>query len=117
MNDQQFICEKFNSPFVKCNDEKKIGIAIGSMKNQPIRGKRYLQMDGTEGWFIWGGENSKEDDFFQSIHVAHINKLFPNIKKYLALAPGFTFIIDAEGYEDVWFNYEQSKKTSDEFPS
>lgn len=114
MSDQEAICKKYNSPIVKCNSIKKIGVAISSLMNQPIRGKRYLPMEGTEGWFIWGGDNNNNDDFFQPIHVSYLQELFPMVSKYLALAPGFSFIIDEAGYEDVWFDEEQSKRMHDD---
>ena len=110
MKNQIAICEKFDSPIEMPQGNKKIGIAISSMNQQPIRGRRYLPTVDTEGWYIWGGEFSSEDDFFQPLHSSHVADMFPSIEKYLALSPGFSFVIDNAGYEDVWFDDEQSKK-------
>ena len=84
------------------------------MQIEPIYGTRYAPMEGTEGWFIWGGENTGHADFFQALHVTHIKTMFPQIEKYLSLAPGYSFIIDAGGYEDVWFTPAQSQQHSAE---
>lgn len=43
------------------------------------------------------------DDFFQAIHVEHIESWCPEVIKYLALPPGWRFLI-ADGYVDVWFD-------------
>lgn len=55
------------------------------------------------GWFIWAGkELSKDPDFFQSIHVEHLADRCPIVLPYLGLAPGWRFLVTADGYEDVW---------------
>lgn len=110
MNEQFNICKKYNSHIVNCHPFRKIGIAVETMKNEPIRGRRYLPQGDTEGWYIWGGEFSEAEDFFQPIHIEHVQTLFPMIWNYLSLAPGFSFIIDKDGYEDVWFSQDQSTK-------
>jgi hypothetical protein len=63
-----------------------------------------LPVRGTSGWYIWAGDElSLEDDFFEPIHQVHFSELFPNLVKYLALAPGWRFQI-APNYEDVWYD-------------
>ena len=47
------------------------------------------------------GEFSEAEDFYKPIHAQHLSKYLPMVEKYLALAPGYRFIIDADGYEDV----------------
>ncbi|WP_455685330.1 immunity protein Imm33 domain-containing protein [Variovorax paradoxus] len=42
------------------------------------------------------------------MHVEHISEILPIAQKYLALAPGFKFIIDENGYEDVWYEPESN---------
>lgn len=101
---------EYDSAIVECDDKKKIGVAISSLKIQPIRGRRYLPQGDTEGWFIWGGEYSDHVDFYSPVHVGHVIDIVPIIVPYLALEPGFSFIIDFQGYEDVWYSEQQSKK-------
>ena len=36
--------------------------------------------------------------------MEHLSEHLPEILRYLSLPPGFRFLIDNEGYEDVWFD-------------
>jgi hypothetical protein len=45
---------------------------------------------------------SQKDDFFKPLHVSHIPEWAPLVLKYLGLPPGYRFLIDEKGYEDVW---------------
>lgn len=70
----------------------------------PINGLRHPPQGDTAGWYIWAGEElHKEPDFFKPLHIFHINEWCPQIQKYLALAPGWRFLV-ANNYEDVWFD-------------
>ena len=40
-------------------------------------------------------------DFFQPLHVEHLFERYPRLLPYLALPPGWRFLL-ADGYEDVW---------------
>lgn len=54
--------------------------------------------------YIWSGENfSEEPGFFVPWHAKHLHDRYPEIAKYLGLAPGWRFLI-APGHEDVWFD-------------
>lgn len=85
----------------------KLGIALSTLESLPINGLRLNEEKGTNGWYIWcGGEMSKDDDFFSPLHVEHIEQFLPAISGYLALPPGYRFLVDGKGYEDVWFDPE-----------
>lgn len=103
---QQIICDQYQSKFVLADPELKIGIADNIKTNlQPINGLRHPLEDGTSGWFIWAGETFSEDaDFFQPHCVKHLETIKPEIIKFLGLSPGHRFLIDDNGYEDVWFD-------------
>jgi hypothetical protein len=75
------------------------------MDGQPINGLRHRPEPGTSGWFIWaGGEIDQSDDsFFAPVHVAHLERRFPDLVRYLALPPGWRFQV-APGHEDVWYD-------------
>ncbi|POP40664.1 hypothetical protein CHU32_26155 [Superficieibacter electus] len=104
IKEQKNICRKYNSPNFFCSGVEVIGVAINSMKNQPIYGVRVIRENNSCGWYLWGGDYSSSDDFFQTVHFSHINDVIPDyVIKYLALAPGFKFITDLNGYEDVWY--------------
>jgi hypothetical protein len=56
----------------------------------------------TTGWYIWAGEGWSDDPgFFVPLHVGHVDEWSPLISPYLALPPGWRFLI-AGGYEDIW---------------
>ncbi|MCO7610570.1 hypothetical protein NJH83_10040 [Pseudomonas chlororaphis] len=40
--------------------------------------------------------------FYQTLHSGHLMEEFPEVVKCLFLPEGAKFIIDREGYEDVW---------------
>ncbi|WP_443093380.1 immunity protein Imm33 domain-containing protein, partial [Halomonas cupida] len=52
------------------------------------------------------GECSDAADFFKPLHIEHIKDFFPHVEKYLALSPNHKFIVDRNGYEDVWVENE-----------
>jgi hypothetical protein len=58
----------------------------------------------TCGWFLWAGEELFLDEKnVKSLHVYHLLETYPDILKYLALPPGWRFLV-AGNYEDVWFD-------------
>lgn len=70
----------------------------------PLNGLRHPPAGDTSGWYIWAGEAMpKEPDSFVPLHVEHVGAWCPDIEKYLALPPGWRFLI-APGYADVWFD-------------
>ena len=82
----------------------KLGIALGTIGKNPIHGLRHKAENGTNGWYIWCGEEmGKADDFFVPLHVEHIADYLPEVQEYLELPPGYRFLIDGNDYEDVWF--------------
>jgi hypothetical protein len=109
--DQKRICDKYRVRW----SETKIGLFIGLADNvltgmNPVNGLRHPQCDTTTGWYIWAGEEfSQAEDFFKPYHVRHLLTMRPDIIKYLGLPPGFRFLIDDKGYEDVWEDLELLK--------
>ncbi|MGO4145420.1 hypothetical protein AB4Y77_10075 [Paenarthrobacter sp. YAF11_1] len=70
----------------------------------PLNGLRHPAAIGTSGWFIWRGEElGTAHDFFVPLHVEHLTTWCPEVLPYLALPPGWRFLL-APGYEDVWFD-------------
>ena len=65
---------------------------------------RHEPEEGTTGWFIWAGEELSDDpDFFVPLHVEHLAEWSPDVLPYLALPPGWRFLL-APDYEDVWLD-------------
>jgi hypothetical protein len=99
---QRTMCEKHGAMFTPVKSGLKVGLAIGTLKLNPIYGVRESMDGDTTGWFIWGGPHSDAADFFQPVHVDHLAELLPIVLPFLGLEPGFKFITDRSGYEDVW---------------
>lgn len=68
----------------------------------PLNGLRHPPEEGTSGWFVWAGRELPDDpDFFVPLHVEHLDDWCPQVLPYLALPPGWRFLL-APGHEDVW---------------
>ena len=104
-NMQGETCQKFGAEYYPSPNFLKVGIALNVRDGiWPINGLRHLPTGDTTGWYIWAGEElSESSDFFKPLHVEHLDEWYPQVKKYLGLAPGWRFLITGD-YEDVWFD-------------
>lgn len=104
-NIQRATCRRFNAEYC----EAPLGLKVGISENVrtgvvPVNGLRHPPVGDTTGWYIWAGEKLLDTpDFFKPLHVAHLDEWCPQVMKYLALPPGWRFLI-ADDYEDVWFD-------------
>ena len=80
----------------------KLGVAVATLERDPLNGMRSPPEGDTCGWYIWGGELSDADDFFQPVHVAHLPELCPRAVSYLCLPPGYRFLLGENDHVDVW---------------
>jgi len=102
MGEQSKICKKFGSKFYGIDLSLKVGIALSTLNQEPLHAVRTKDVNGTSGWYIWCGEFSEKDDFFDPLCGIHLEKYCPYIMKYLALEPSYRIMIDRNGFEDVW---------------
>lgn len=102
---QRSICDKYGSPWLPVVPDLKIGVSKEVRENiYPINGLRHRPEGNTSGWYIWAGQEiGANEDFFLPLHAEHISEWCPEVEKYLALAPGWRFLI-APDYEDVWYD-------------
>lgn len=100
----EMVCERFGVDPVEPESLSTIGLALQTLEQRPIHGLRHPIKDESNGWYIWCGDYSDAENFFQPLHVEHLSKKLPQVQKYLSLPPGFRFLIDDEGYEDIWFD-------------
>lgn len=102
----QSICESQKVSPQRPKEGSIVGIAIESVKNQIIHGLRHNIENGTNGWYIWGGEYSEDSEFFNPICFEHLESHLPKeILKFLDLPPGYRFLVDLENnHEDIWFD-------------
>ncbi|PZR09701.1 MAG: hypothetical protein DI539_21725 [Flavobacterium psychrophilum] len=100
------VCRLYNAPYIASPFDKIAGIARRSFDdktNMPINGLRLpVENEQSANWYIWAGEYSEADDFFEPVHLYHLIDFCPNALKFLGLAPGWRFLFDDKGYEDVW---------------
>jgi hypothetical protein len=100
--EQRAVCERRGVAFEPPSAFEKVGIALSTLHLQPLNGLRHRPENGTCGWYIWGGvELSDDPEFFDALHVHHLEEDCPAVLPYLALPPGCRFLI-APGYEDLW---------------
>jgi len=105
-SDEQIqVCNRFGGDIVDAPPHMKVGIARNVKSGlMPINGLRHPPEGDTTGWYIWAGEDYSTDPaFFLPVHVEHLEDWCPQILKYLALPPGWRFLV-ADGYEDVWYD-------------
>jgi len=104
---EQTVCEWQGVEPAKPEAGSKLGIAIETIGKVPINGLRHKEENGTNGWYIWCGEEvSQAEVFFSPLHVEHISEYLPEVEEYLELPPGYRFLIDGNNYEDVWYDDE-----------
>ena len=100
---QKETCKKHGSEYIPVSLHLFIA-ASDNLESDAINGLRHPSHGSMDGWYIWGGEWSNNDDFFRPICAEHLIKLRPEIIKYLGLSVGYRFLADKKGYEDVWFD-------------
>jgi hypothetical protein len=100
---QSELCRRFRASPVFPAPRTKVGVSAEVLSGSlPLNGLRHPPQDGTCGWFLWAGEQlSSAPDFFQPLHVEHLVERCPRALPYLALPPGWRFLL-ADGYEDAW---------------
>lgn len=81
----------------------KLGLSRSARSQKPIHGLRVNPTEGTSGWYIWAGDMSDAEDFFEPSHICHIPETCPIAGPFLSLPPGWRFLTDGE-YMDVWFD-------------
>ncbi len=112
---QKEICKKYGAEFLESPFDKLVGIALASFERfeMPINGLRHpIESEQSTNWYIWAGEYSNSDDFFQPIHVSHLIEICPKVINYLGLAPGWRFLFDNH-YEDIWYDKNLLKEGTD----
>lgn len=100
---QRQVCTRYEVEPVAAPADMKVGAAKSIRDARyPIHGLRHPPEGDATGWYIWAGEDLSDDaEFFEPLHVGHLAELRPEVLPYLALPPGWRFLI-APDYEDVW---------------
>ena len=103
--EQRKICEKYGATPLDAPPHLKAGVAANVVSDVvPLNGLRHPPDGDTTGWYLWAGEELLSDPhFFRPVHIEHLSQMQPGVLKYLALPPGWRFLI-AGDYEDVWYD-------------
>lgn len=101
---QQSVCAKHGAKFVGVHKHSMVRLALGSLGQQPFQGLRSAPDGESSGWFLWAGQYSTADDFFQLVSYSALFEKCPQVIKYLGLPPGYRFVVDCEGYGEVWLD-------------
>ncbi len=103
---EKSVCEWAGANPVPPLPNAKLGVAFSTLGLGPINGMRVSPVGDESGWYIWCGVACSEDqDFFTPLCVEHLDRYLPEAVEYLDLPPGYRFLIDLEGFEDVWFDH------------
>ena len=81
----------------------RLGVSRSARTDLPVHGLRLEPQTNTCGWYIWAGEMSEDEHFFEPHHVYHIEDVCPVAVPFLGLPPGWRFLTDGD-YVDVWFD-------------
>lgn len=104
---QERVCERLRAPFDPPGAGQRVGASewfLSRPDQLPIHGLRIPPHGEVCGWYLWAGEAMREDpDYFRPLHVEHLIAVQPIVVPYLALPPGWRFVL-APGYEDVWYD-------------
>jgi hypothetical protein len=103
--DQLEVCKAHKVKPDSPSRNSTLGIALATLARNPINGLRSRPEGGTCGWYIWGGPGLCDDPrLFQPLHWSHLSKHCPSVLPYLALPPGWRFLLGTEGHVDVWYD-------------
>jgi hypothetical protein len=105
-SDAQFeVCERLGVGPDFSLDGERVGISPNVLTDLlPLNALRHPRESGTCGWYIWAGDELRNDPgFFVALHVEHLVEWCPAIVPYLALPPGYRVLL-APAFEDVWFD-------------
>ena len=104
-SEQLAVCSKYGAHYVPAPPSSKIGISEDIRSGcLPINGLRHIPVGDTSGWYLWAGDEPKQnDEYFRPIHIDHLDEWHPDLIKFLGLAPGWRFQV-APDHEDVWFD-------------
>ncbi|MEI6950840.1 hypothetical protein V9K67_26910, partial [Paraflavisolibacter sp. H34] len=102
VSEQISTCQTHGAEYSPVDPFQIVGLA-DDLSQVSFNGLRH-PVDNSSGWFLWSGDYNDDDNFFKPYHIWHLMYSKPEVLKYLGLASGYRFLIDDEGYEDVWFD-------------
>jgi hypothetical protein len=65
------------------------------------------------GWFIWSRDPDFSHHTWEFVEAGAIGRRRAEAERFLALPPGWAFVLGPEGYEDVWFDADNLEGAGD----
>ena len=81
-----------------------VGVSLSLILGEwdwPVHGLRHMPEGQSNGWYVWTGDLSQDEDFFQPLHADHLLDRCPEVAPLLDLPPGSRFLL-APGHLDTW---------------
>jgi hypothetical protein len=102
---QRHVCRSYGAGFSPPAPGSKLGVARDAATDlQPLNGLRHPPEGDTCGWYLWRGDVlSQAEDYFQPMHVEHLATKCPQALDFLALPPGWRFLLAPDQLE-VWYD-------------
>jgi len=101
---QKDMASRFGAFFLPASPSEKAGVALQTLRSLPLNAMRHQPVNGTSGWYVWGGDVLSQDpSFFASLHHEHFAEHCPSLVPYLGLGPGWRVLL-APNQEEVWFD-------------
>ena len=73
------VCVRVGAKPSPPNAEEKLGLSRSARSEVPVHGLRVAPSEGVSGWYVWAGEMSEAEDFFEPSRVAHIGEVCGSI--------------------------------------
>jgi hypothetical protein len=108
-DEQRIACKDAGSAYIKTDLTDMIVTSPDVLKNQPVlEGIRYPFKPPSSGWWLIGVEYRGDLSSMRRIHVGDLLLARSELRRYLALGPGFCF--SQRRYPAVWFEAKVSKE-------
>jgi hypothetical protein len=101
----QLTCGLVDAQCLMPQPQDKLGLSSSARTDVPVHGLRMANEEGLSGWYIWSGDWSDDEGFFEPTHIEHMSVVCPLAMPFLGLPPGWRFLTDGD-YVDVWFDQD-----------
>lgn len=112
--DQQETCRRASAPFAPPLPSQMVAVSEGVVEgDRPLAGVRYVAPGHMSGWYLSTDRYNGDIDTMRVEHLYHITAVRPEIARYIALPPGYRFILwpDAPDADDIWFDEHVSAQS------
>ncbi|MEI8644369.1 hypothetical protein P4S60_01650 [Pseudoalteromonas sp. Hal040] len=102
---QHECCLNYKAKYTPIDQECMVVISDGVYEGLPLEGVRYHSPKHMTGWWLTTDEYNGDISSLKMVHFTHIVEYRPEVAIYMALPPGYRFMLGGE-QEHVWFDEE-----------